>query len=52
VYGHIGGFGGFRSATWHAPSSGITLALGVNQAAMDPNTLAASVWQVLLRYQD
>jgi D-alanyl-D-alanine carboxypeptidase len=52
VYGHIGGFGGFRSATWHAPASGITIALGVNQAAMDPNTLAASVWEVLLRYQD
>jgi D-alanyl-D-alanine carboxypeptidase len=52
VYGHIGGFGGFRSATWHAPASGITIALGVNQAAMDPNTLAASVWEVLLRYQN
>jgi D-alanyl-D-alanine carboxypeptidase len=52
VYGHIGGFGGFRSATWHAPASGITIALGVNQAAMDPNTLAASVWEVLLRYQE
>jgi D-alanyl-D-alanine carboxypeptidase len=52
VYGHIGGFGGFRSATWHAPESGITIALNVNQAAMDPNTLAATVWEVLLRYQD
>jgi len=30
VFGHIGGFGGFRSAVGHAPEAGITIALGVN----------------------
>jgi peptidoglycan/LPS O-acetylase OafA/YrhL/CubicO group peptidase (beta-lactamase class C family) len=48
VYGHIGGFGGFRSALWHAPESGVTLALGVNQGSTDPNTLAAAILDVAL----
>ncbi len=51
VLGHIGGFGGFRSALWHAPESGITIALSVNQAAMDPNTLATSVFDTILTLQ-
>jgi D-alanyl-D-alanine carboxypeptidase len=49
VLGHIGGFGGFRSALWHAPASGITVALGVNQAATDPNILATKVFDAVLR---
>lgn len=48
VYGHIGGFGGFRSALWHAPASGVTVALGVNQAATDPNLLATAVFDTVL----
>jgi peptidoglycan/LPS O-acetylase OafA/YrhL/CubicO group peptidase (beta-lactamase class C family) len=52
VLGHIGGFGGFRSALWHSPSSGITVALGVNQASTDPNTLATEVWDAVLRAQE
>lgn len=48
VYGHIGGFAGFRSALWHAPESGITIALGVNQGSTDPNTLAAAVFDAAL----
>lgn len=48
VVGHIGGFGGFRSALWHAPASGITVALGVNQGGTDPNLLATRVYSVLL----
>ncbi len=51
VLGHIGGFGGFRSAVWSAPESGITIALGVNQAAMDPNTLATRVLDAILTHQ-
>lgn len=52
VVGHIGGFGGFRSAVWTAPASGITVALGVNQASTDPNILATEVFDALLRSQN
>lgn len=51
VVGHIGGFGGFRAAVWSAPASGITIALGVNQAATDPNTLATRVFDAILTQQ-
>ncbi|HWQ14037.1 MAG TPA: serine hydrolase domain-containing protein [Roseiflexaceae bacterium] len=51
VLGHIGGFGGFRSALWHAPESGITIALGVNQGATDPNILATRVFDAILAAQ-
>lgn len=51
VLGHIGGFGGFRSALWHAPESGITVALGVNQASTDPNILATRVYDAILTHQ-
>jgi peptidoglycan/LPS O-acetylase OafA/YrhL/CubicO group peptidase (beta-lactamase class C family) len=49
--GHIGGFGGFRSAVWSAPQSGITIALGVNQAATDPNILATKAFDAILTHQ-
>jgi D-alanyl-D-alanine carboxypeptidase len=52
VMGHIGGYGGFRSAVWFAPESGITLALGVNQAAVDPNKLATRIFDTLLTHQE
>ena len=48
VMGHIGGFGGFRSAVWHAPATGITIALGENQGATDPNILATRVFDAVL----
>lgn len=51
VVGHIGGFGGFRSAVWSAPGSGITIALGVNQGATDPNILATRVFDAVLTAQ-
>ncbi|MBC8160349.1 MAG: beta-lactamase family protein [Roseiflexaceae bacterium] len=51
VVGHIGGFGGFRSALWTAPVNGITIALGVNQGATDPNILATRVFDAVLRHQ-
>jgi peptidoglycan/LPS O-acetylase OafA/YrhL/CubicO group peptidase (beta-lactamase class C family) len=50
VLGHIGGFGGFRSALWHAPASGVTIALGVNQAATDPNILATRAFDTVLTH--
>ncbi len=43
VLGHIGGYGGFRSALWYAPQSGVVIAVGINQAQTDPNDLAAAV---------
>lgn len=51
VLGHIGGFGGFRSAVWHAPESGITISLGMNQAATDPNILATAAFDAILTAQ-
>lgn len=51
VMGHIGGFGGFRSALWHAPESGITITLGVNQGSIDPNVLATKVLAAVLASQ-
>lgn len=51
VLGHTGGFAGFRSVLWHAPDSGVTIALGENQAATDPNILATRVLDAVLRAQ-
>ena len=51
VLGHTGGFGGFRSALWHQPESGITIALGMNQGATDPNILATRVLNAILLWQ-
>lgn len=51
VLGHIGGFGGFRSAVWYAPENGITVSLAVNQFATDPNTLATRAFDAILTHQ-
>ncbi|MEN9936172.1 MAG: hypothetical protein RLZZ387_2751 [Chloroflexota bacterium] len=51
VFGHIGGFGGFRAALWYAPESETLIALGMNQAATDPNDLATNVLNTILRHQ-
>ena len=51
VLGHTGGFGGFRSALWYAPESGVMIALGENQAATDPNILATQVLDAVLHAQ-
>jgi D-alanyl-D-alanine carboxypeptidase len=48
VLGHIGGYGGFRSLLWYAPSSGVVIAIGLNQAQTDPNDLAAAVLERVL----
>jgi peptidoglycan/LPS O-acetylase OafA/YrhL/CubicO group peptidase (beta-lactamase class C family) len=49
VIGHIGGFGGFRTALWYAPESNILVVLSVNQAAVDPNELVVPIFEAMLR---
>lgn len=51
VVGHIGGFGGFRSAVWATPQGEIVVSLGVNQGATDPNILATEVFDAILTHQ-
>jgi len=51
VIGHIGGFGGFRAALWYAPEDDILVTLSVNQAAIDPNTLATQIFGAILARQ-
>ncbi len=51
VLGHIGGIAGSRSAVWHVPASGITIALGMNQANIDPNVLARDTLEAILTWQ-
>jgi hypothetical protein len=48
VLGHIGGYGGFRSAIWYAPNSDLVIAVGLNQSLVDPNDLAAAVLDQML----
>nr|MBA3441633.1 serine hydrolase [Pyrinomonadaceae bacterium] len=51
VLGHIGGIAGFRSAVWWVPESGITIALSLNQADLDPNILARDTLETILTWQ-
>jgi D-alanyl-D-alanine carboxypeptidase len=51
VLGHIGGIAGFRSAVWWAPESGITIALSLNQADIDPNVPARDILDAVLTWQ-
>ena len=51
VLGHIGGIAGFRAGVWRVPESGITIALGVNQADIDPNLLARDALDLILTAQ-
>jgi D-alanyl-D-alanine carboxypeptidase len=51
VLGHIGGIAGFRTAVWRVPESGITIALGLNQANIDPNLLARDTLDMILAWQ-
>lgn len=52
VFGHIGGIAGFRAAVWRVPESQITIALGLNQADIDPNVLARDALEVILTWQE
>ncbi len=51
VLGHIGGIAGSRAAVWHIPATGITIALSLNQANIDPNLLARDTLDVILAWQ-
>lgn len=51
VVGHIGGIAGSRAAVWRVSESGITIALGLNQANVDPNILARDTLDVILEWQ-
>lgn len=51
VQGHIGGIAGFRSAVWRVPESGITIAVSLNQADIDPNLLARDILDIILQSQ-
>ena len=42
VIGHIGGYGGFRTALWYAPASDVLITLSFNQAQADPNDVATA----------
>lgn len=48
VFGHRGGWAGFRSILWYEPEHGIVIALGVNQAQTDPTPIATSILNTLL----
>jgi D-alanyl-D-alanine carboxypeptidase len=51
VLGHIGGIAGSRAAVWRVSERGITIALGLNQANIDPNVLARDTLEVILLWQ-
>lgn len=51
AYGHIGGFGGFRTALWHVPERDITITVAVNQFVTDPNTIPTAALDAVLTAQ-
>lgn len=51
AYGHIGGFGGFRTAMWHVPERDITITSAVNQFNTDPNTIPTAALDAVLSAQ-
>lgn len=51
AYGHIGGFGGFRTALWHVPERDITITVAVNQFVTDPNTIPTAALDAVLTSQ-
>ncbi len=51
VLGHIGNLGGYRSAVWYVPASGITIALSLNQGGVSPVPLTTRVLEVILNHQ-
>jgi CubicO group peptidase (beta-lactamase class C family) len=52
VEGHIGGIAGSRAVLWRVPSTGVLLALTMNQSDIDPNILARDTLNVILDWQD
>lgn len=47
--GHIGGIGGYRAALWHLPDSHVTIALGFNEANVDPMPLSNELVDAVLK---
>ena len=52
VLGHIGGWGGFRSALWYVPEHDIVIELGLNQANADPVPVTTRVLDAILTHDD
>ena len=52
VLGHIGNLGGYRSAVWYLPASGITIAIAMNQGTANPIPVTTRVLDAILTYQD
>ena len=52
VVGHIGNLGGYRTAVWYLPASGITIAVGLNQGGANPIPVTTRVLDAILTYQD
>lgn len=48
AYGHIGGYGGFRTAMWHVPERDITITSATNQFVTDPNTIPTAALDATL----
>jgi D-alanyl-D-alanine carboxypeptidase len=51
AYGHIGGYGGFRTALWRVPERDITITIAVNQFVTDPNTIPTQALDAVLTAQ-
>lgn len=52
VLGHIGNLGGYRSAVWYLPASGITIAVGINQGGANPILVTTRVLDAILAYEE
>src|SRR3712207_5605856 len=52
VLGHVGNLGGYRSAVWYLPESGITIAVGMNQGGANPLHVATRVLDAIMTYQE
>ncbi len=44
--------GGYRSAVWYLPASGIVIAIAMNQGTANPIPVTARVLDAILTYQD
>jgi D-alanyl-D-alanine carboxypeptidase len=47
VRGHTGALMGYRTALWHAPDSGVTIVVALNQMLAEPDTLAMHAFDAL-----
>jgi D-alanyl-D-alanine carboxypeptidase len=47
VRGHTGALMGYRTALWHAPDSGVTIVVALNQMLAEPDIVAARAFDAL-----